>query len=120
MTNNTPSGAKKHCESTKPESCQTAKIFFFLLFLRLPQTGLNWDSFMMALAQNSSILHWAVHQPVTFHNWSLMRWFEPVNEELYGFICDAIFFIVYMCTNHLATKQLLFNIAEIEIWLCVW
>ena len=31
MTNNTPSGVKKHCESTEPESCQMAKMFFFLL-----------------------------------------------------------------------------------------
>jgi len=31
MTNNKPSGAKKHRVSTKPESHQTAKMFFFLL-----------------------------------------------------------------------------------------
>ena len=43
---NTPSGAKKHRESTEPESCQTAKMFFFfllvllvLLLLLLLQTG---------------------------------------------------------------------------------
>jgi len=30
MTKNTPSGAKKHRESTEPESHQTAKMFFFL------------------------------------------------------------------------------------------
>ena len=36
MTNNTPSGAKMHRESTEPESHQTAKMFFFLLLL---QTG---------------------------------------------------------------------------------
>ena len=35
MTKNTPSGAKKHRESTKPESHQTAKMFFFLLLLLL-------------------------------------------------------------------------------------
>jgi len=35
MTNNTPSGAKKHRESTEPESRQTAKMFFFLLLLPL-------------------------------------------------------------------------------------
>jgi len=40
MTNNTPSGAKKHRESTEPESHQTAKTFFFLLLL---QTG--WFKF---------------------------------------------------------------------------
>ena len=34
MTNNTPSGAKMHRESTVPESRQTAKMFFFLLIFR--------------------------------------------------------------------------------------
>ena len=29
MTNETPSGTKKHCKSTEPESCQMAKFFFF-------------------------------------------------------------------------------------------
>jgi len=29
MTKNTSSGAKKHCECIKPESCQTAKLLFF-------------------------------------------------------------------------------------------
>jgi len=32
MTNNTPSVTKKHRESTKPESRQTAKTFFFFFF----------------------------------------------------------------------------------------
>jgi len=32
---NTPSVAKKHRESTEPESHQTAKMFFFLLLLLL-------------------------------------------------------------------------------------
>ena len=27
MMNNTPSGMKKYCESTEPESCQMAKMF---------------------------------------------------------------------------------------------
>jgi len=35
MTNNTPSGPKKHRESTEPGSHQTAKMFFFLLLLLL-------------------------------------------------------------------------------------
>jgi len=40
MTNNTPSGAKRHRKSTEPESHQTAKliiiiIIFFKLFFRL-------------------------------------------------------------------------------------
>jgi len=35
----------------------------------------------MVFAQNSSILHWAVHQSITFSQlWSLTRQFEPVTE----------------------------------------
>jgi len=35
MMNNTPSGTKKHRESTKPQSCQTAEMFSFIHLLRL-------------------------------------------------------------------------------------
>ena len=35
MTNTAPNSAKKRHESTKPESCQTAKMLFFLLLLLL-------------------------------------------------------------------------------------
>jgi len=36
MTKNTPRGAKKHRESTEPESHQTAKMFFFLTKVGTP------------------------------------------------------------------------------------
>ena len=67
MTKNTPSGAKKHRESTEPESHQTAKmIFFFFFFFFFRRANSNSrDSFTMVFAQNSSIFHWAVHQPIT-------------------------------------------------------
>ena len=77
--------------------------FFFLL-----QTGsfkFAWDSFTMVFAQNSSILHWAVHQPITFLPfWSLMRQFEPLTEELWLPLQSHISSRVWMGTNHLATK----------------
>jgi len=40
---------------------------------------------MKVVAQNSSILHRAVHQPIVFffQLWSLTRWFEPVTKELW-------------------------------------
>jgi len=67
MTKNTHSGAKKHRESTEPESHQTAKMFFFFFsffffffFFRRASSNLR-DSFTMVFAQNSSIFHWAVH-----------------------------------------------------------
>jgi len=42
MTNNTPSGAKMHRESTEPEGHQMAKMFFFLLLL--PSTSSSSSS----------------------------------------------------------------------------
>ena len=52
MTKNAPSGTKKHCESTEPESHQAAKMFFF------KRASLNLrGSFTMVFAQNSSIFH---------------------------------------------------------------
>ena len=49
------------------------------------------DSFTMVFIQNSSIFHWAVHQPITFLQvWSLIRQFEPLTEELW-FLCGTIF-----------------------------
>ena len=60
MTKNTPSGAKKHRESTELESHQTAKMFFFFIFFffffffRRASSNLR-DSFTMVFAQNSSV-----------------------------------------------------------------
>jgi len=79
MTKNTPSGAKKQRESTEPESRQTAKMFHLLLLLLVQQLR---DSFTMVFVQNSSIFHWAVHQPIAFFQvWSHTRRFEPLTEE---------------------------------------
>ena len=47
MINNTPSGMKKYCESTEPESCQMAKMFLsFFFFFRWDSSKLR-DSFPM-------------------------------------------------------------------------
>jgi len=80
MMKNSPSGAKKHRESTEPESHRTAKMFFFF---RRASSNLR-DSFTMVFAQNSSVFHWAVHQPIVFFQaWSHTRRFEPLTEELW-------------------------------------
>ena len=62
MTYKTPSCTKKHRESTELESRQMAKLFFFLLFFFF-----------------RCILHWALHQPITFHN--LLKSHEAVQTE---------------------------------------
>ena len=112
ITYNTPSSTKKQCKNTEPENRQMAFFFFFFW-----QASSNLrDSFTVTFAQNSSILHWAMHQPITLSQlWSLTKWFEPVTEQLW-----LHFKLVGMHTNHLAAKQLLFKIAELEIQLCAW
>ena len=127
MTNNTPSGTKKHHESTEPESHETAKMFFFLsfffffffFFFRRATSNLR-DSFTMVFAQNSSIFRWAVHQPIAFFQvWSHTRWFEPLTEELWLPLRCHFSSRVHMRTHHLATKcnYYLCKIAELEILL---
>ena len=55
MTNNTPSGAKKHRKSTEPRSRQTAKMFFFFFFFFFfRRASSNRESFTMVFAQNST------------------------------------------------------------------
>ena len=46
MTNKTHSAVKKHCESAKPGSHQTAKIFFFL---SLPPPRQLWNNFFTCM-----------------------------------------------------------------------
>ena len=102
IINNTPSGAKKHRESTKPESHLKAKCFSFFFLFRLASSMLYARSFFCA---NSSILHWAVHQLIAFSlevsqggsNWSLKN---------YGFICNTIFFTCMHAYKSLSNKTI--------------
>ena len=114
MTKYTPSGAKMHRESIEPESHQTAKMFFFLLllffffffFFRRASSNLR-ESFTMVFAQNGSIFHWAVHQPIPFFQvWSHTRRFELLAEELW-LPYDAIFLHVYACAQITLNFELL-------------
>ena len=105
-------------ESTELGSHQTAKCFSFFFFRRA--SSKLHDSFTMVFAWNSSILHWAVHQPIAFHNFEVSRGGLNLLVKNYGFINNTIFKNLRMCTNHLATKQLLFQIVELEIRLCAW
>ena len=86
------------------------KCFFFLLplpfLLQTDQFNLR-NSFTMVFAQNSSIFHWAVHQPFAFFKvWSHTRRFEPLLKN-YSFLYDAVFSSsVRMSTNDLAKDHL--------------
>ena len=56
---------------------------FSFFFFRRTSSNLR-ESFTMVFAQNSSIFHWAVHQPIAFIQiWSRARRFEPLTEELW-------------------------------------
>ena len=68
---------EEHCESTEPESRQKAKMFFFFFFFK--RAGSKFcDSFMIVFTQNSSILHWAVHQPIAFYDFEVSRLYWSV------------------------------------------
>ena len=54
MTNNTASGAKKHRESTEPESHPTAKMFFFFL-LGCLASYIQWNGMV---EWNSGMDYW--------------------------------------------------------------
>ena len=119
MIYNMPDSAKKHHESTESEGWLTAKIFFFFFFFffRRARSKLR-DSFTMVFAQNSSILHWAVHQPIT-----TLKSHEVVQTghwRTMASLATTFSKIVRMRTNHLAMKQLLFKIVELKIRLCAW
>ena len=79
--------------------------FFFFFFFRRASSNLH-DSFTMVFAQNSSIFHWAVHQPIAFSRFEDARGDSNRSLKNYGFLYDTIFFSsrVRMRTNHLATK----------------
>ena len=115
MTNNMLTSAKKHRESTKPQSRQRAMFFFF----RWANSKLR-DSFLTVFTQNSSISYWAVNQPIAFSQlWSHTRWFKLALKS-YASLAMPFSKIVCMRTNTLAMKQLLFKIVELEIWLHAW
>jgi len=58
-------------------------LLLFFFFFGQASSKLH-DSFTIVFTQNSSILHRAVHQLVTYSQlWSLTRWFELVTEQLW-------------------------------------
>ena len=86
----------------------------FFFFFRQASSKLC-DSFTMISPQNSSILHWAVHQPIAFLQlWSLTRHFKLVTEEVWLHLwCHFVHF--YTCINYLVTKHNYYSRS-----LCAW
>ena len=116
---NTPGSAKKQRENTEPESRQMAKrqkcssfFFFFSFFFRRASSKL-WlfhDGYYTEQCTSSMLFHnLKSHKAVQTGYWTTMDSSATPFSKL-----------VCMHTNHLATKQLLFKIAELEIQLCAW
>ena len=75
--------------------------FFFFFFFRRASSNLR-VSFTMVFAQNSSIFHWAAHQPIAFfHIWSHTRQFESFSMLLlicYPYILLHFNVFFYSCS----------------------
>ena len=101
MMNNTPSGAKKHRESSEPESRQIAKSFSLSSdgLIQICVTLSQWFS-----CKTAAFVTEQCANPSLFSRFEVTR--GDSNRSLnYGFLYDAIFSsCVRMCTNHLATK----------------
>ena len=120
MTYNMPTSARKHCESTEPETRQMAKTFFFLSSSSSsPSDGLveNCVTLSQWFSHKAAALYTEqCTSPSLFHNFEISRSGLNWSLKTYGFISDAILKkLVRMRTNHLAMKQLLFKIADLEI-----
>ena len=101
MTKNTPSGAKKHRESTESESHQTAKMFFF--FFRRASSNLR--DLRWFLHKTAAFFTEQCTSPSLFTRLEVTQGHSNCSLKNYGFLYDAIFSSrVRMRTNHLATK----------------
>ena len=98
--------------------CFSFFFFFFFFFFRRASSNLR-DSFTMGYAQNSSIFHWVVHQPIAFFQvWSHTRRFEPFTAELWLPLGTPFIFTCTHAHKSLSNEtSLLRKIAELEILL---
>ena len=116
MMNNTPSGMKKHRESTEPEICQ---MFFF------PSSSSSSDGLVQNYTthsrwfscQTAAFYTEQCTSPSPFHNFKV-TW-KASNWSLKNYMASFVMpfsSLVHMQTNHLATKQLLllFKIDELK------
>jgi len=107
MTNNTPSGARKHRESTEPESRQTAKTFSFFFFTKFSASSsdglvqicvtlLRWFSHKTAAFFTEQCT--SLDQPIAFFQFEVIPGDsgEPLTEELWLPLRRQFFFT---CTH---------------------
>ena len=72
------------------------------------------DSFTMVLHKTAAFYTEQCTSPSLFHNFQVSQGSSNQSLKNYGFISNTIFKNCRRCTNHLATKQLLFKIVELE------
>jgi len=73
-----------------------------------------YNSFMMVFTQNS-ILHWAVHQPIAFHNFEISWGSSNWSLNNYDFISDAIFKIcIHRLSEQIRDLTLTWNGATVK------
>jgi len=105
MTNKTPNGARKHRESTQPNSSKTAKLFFFFfLSFFLSSDG---------LAQHCvNLSRWFTHEtaafsteqcttPSLFHNFEVSQGARSHSLKHYGFEFGTPFSLFVLAHAHL-------------------
>ena len=91
MTKNMSSSMKKYHESTKPESCQTVKMFSFFFFFYFRRASLK----IVTLSR------WFSHITAAFYTEQCIN--SLLLQKNYGFICKTPFSsLVCMCTKYLA------------------
>ena len=102
ITNKTPNGARKHRESTQPNSGKTAKLFFFLLlsFFRRASSVLR-QLLALVYARNSRIFYGAVHDPIAFSQPRSLQGARSHSLKHYGFQFGTPFSLFVLTHAHL-------------------
>jgi len=93
MTNNTPSGAKTHRESTKLESHQTAKMFFFGV-VQICVTPSWWFTH-----KTPPFLTEQCTSPLLFSRFEVTQGNSNCSLKNYGFHDNAIYLHLYSCAQ---------------------
>ena len=78
--------------------------FFFLSFFRRASSILH-ELFMVVYTQNSSILFWAVHNPVAFHNFEVSQGARSHSLKNYGFQFGTPFSLFVHADAHLKISR---------------
>ena len=114
MMKKTPSGAKKHRESTEPESHQMPICFSFFFFFRRATSNLRLSRWFSH--KTAAFFTGQCTSPSLFSRLEVMRWFEPLTEELWLLLWRHFFFTCTHAHKSLSNEiELLCKFAELEV-----